>query len=256
LRARKADVMLLVGKWVELEELYLQDFGKAVAGDLRELQARILMRHGELLGWRNQNKNAGELLGQAMSIYRELGDDEGWTQCENGLAVTCIALGEYDKAEAFITDAECRARQHDQKAHLCWLLNSHATLCKERGLFDQAISHLEEKLAISRELEAIDDVASGHMNLAVVLSEKGRHDLALEHNETALSLSHKIGDVVLQNYTAYNQARILDHLGRKAEGLVYYRIALDISRHLGDEPGEKLVLAEIARVESKNIKNR
>jgi tetratricopeptide (TPR) repeat protein len=244
--------MMLIGRWDDLEEMYRRDFEEAVAAGLKQVEARLLMEQGELLGRRNQHDRAEEHLTRAMSLYRELGDDQGWTQCESGLAVIGITMGEYDKAEALITNATNRAREHGHKAALCWLLNSHAVLCKERGQIDRAIEYLKEKMAISLELGTIDEVASSHMNIAVLYTERGQYDLAFEHNETALALCSKTGDIVLQNYTLYNQAQMLRKMKRNAECLEYFQKALDISRHLGDEPTVKLILDEIANANGSN----
>jgi tetratricopeptide (TPR) repeat protein len=248
LREKKAEVLLHVGRWPELEEMYRRDYDQAKAADLRGTQAWILMRHGELLGWRNHNKRAQVLLAEALDIFREQGSGEGQAQCENGLAVVCIVLKEYDRAEGLIAGAEGYARAHDHKEMLCWLLNSHAVLCRSRGLLDQAVGFLEEKLAVSRELGSVGEIASAHMNLAVLYTERDQYDLALEHNSSALALSHRTGDIVQQHYALFNQAHMLRQLGRHAECMDFLRKALLISRHLGDEQTEQQILRDIGAV--------
>ncbi len=256
LRAAKAEVLLLVGRWTELEQMYRQDCDRARAAGMRGVQARLLMHHGELLGWRRHDKRARVLLEEAAAIFRELGDDRGLLQCRNGQAVTCIALGEYERAEALVTESEGSARRRGYRQILCWLLNSHAVLCRERGQIERAIAYIEERMTISQELGGLTEVASSHMNLAVMFSEDGRHDLALEQNRAALELGHRMGDAVLQNYALYNQAQIFRKMGRGVECLDCLRQALAISRHLGDEPMERDIQKDMSNVEKAMRKNK
>lgn len=256
LRAAKAEVLLLVGRWAELEELYEQDYGQALKAGLRDVQARLLMEKGELEGWRNRHSQAKGLFERAAVSYRELGDAKGRLRCENGLAVVHINLKQYDKAEAIINEATARARGQGLRPALCSLLNSHAVLCRERGQSERAIAYIEERMTISQELGGLTEVASSHMNLAVMFSEDGRHDLALEQNRAALELGHRMGDAVLQNYALYNQAQIFRKMGRGVECLDCLRQALAISRHLGDEPMERDIQKDMSNVEKAMRKNK
>jgi tetratricopeptide (TPR) repeat protein len=251
LRADKAAVMLLVGSWAELGELYEVDYRKASEAGLKDIQARLLMEQGELEGWRNRHRRAGELLELADRTYRELNDSEGRFRCENGLAVVYINLGEYEKAEKLIDSSTAQARRLRHRDALCSFLNSHAVLCKVRKQPDRAIKYLEERMAISIERGAAGDVASSHLNLAVVYSEKAQYHRALEHNEAAIALSQKMGDVMQQHYALFNQAQILMKLGRTAECLGFLKKALAVSRHLGDGETEELILREAASIEEK-----
>lgn len=248
--------MLLVGSWAELEDLYQQDYGQALKAGLKDIQARLLMEQGELEGWRNRHRRAGELLELADRTYRELNDAVGRFRCENGLAVVYINLGEYEKAEAIIDEATARARGQGLRPALCSLLNSHAVLCRERRESERAIAYLEERMEISREMGGVAEVASSHMNMAVLFAENGRHELALEHNRAAIELSGKIGDILMQHYALFNQAHILRHLGRLEECLEYLRRSLAMSRHLGDEPATEAILRDIANVTKKSEREK
>lgn len=251
LRDRKADVLLLIGKWTELEEQYSLDLVKAAAAGLRRQEAMLLMGRGELQGWRNEHRQAEVSLERAACIFRELGDAAGRLRCENGLAVVYINLGLYQRAEELITTCSEQARQLGQKAALCSFLNSHAVLCRTQKKNDSAIACLEERMAVSLESENVTDIASGHMNLAVMYTERGQYNLALDYNRIALELSERTGDIMLQHHAVYNHAAIMYKLGRKAESLGYFRKALVISRHVGDDASSSLILEDIARVEAK-----
>lgn len=256
LRAAKAEVLLLVGRWAELEELYEQDYGQALKAGLKEVQARLLMEQGELEEWRNRHRRAGELLELAGRTYRELDDVGGRFRCENGLAVVYINLGEYEKAEELIDSSTAQARQLGLWDALCSFLNSHAVLCKVRKQPDRAIKFLEERMAISIERGAAGDIASSHLNLAVIYSEKAQYLKALEHNEAAMALSHKMGDVMQQHYALFNQAQILRELGRMTECLDFLNKDLAVSRHLGDKDTEGLIQKEIASVREKLLSDQ
>ncbi len=255
LRARKAEVLLLVGRWMELEEQYRLDLEKAEAAGLRQHQAVLLMERGELQGWRNEHGQAAASLERAARMYGELGDAPGRLRCENGLAVVSINVREYDKAEALITSSTGQARRLGLKNALCSSLNSHAVLCRERKQIGRAIAYLEERMAVSQEMGSFSDVASSHMNIAVLLTENGQYAMALRHNETALELSHKSGDIVQQEFALYNQAQILRKLGRGEECLDCLQKALAVSRHLGDEPIMQCAVNDIARVKQALVDN-
>lgn len=245
LRASLSEVLLLVGRWTELEKIYGQDFAKASRAGLKDVQARLLMEQGELEGWRNQHRKAEELLARAYRTYRELNDAKGRFRCENGLAVVYLKQGEHEKAEQLITDSTAQARQLGHRDALCSFLNTHAVLCRARKQPDRAIEFLEERMAISVERGEVKDIASSHLNLAVVYTGKAQYQTALEHNGKAMALSLKIGDVMQQHYALYNQAHILRKLGRMAECLDYLGRVLALARHMGDKETEELILREI-----------
>ncbi|MCU0607812.1 MAG: tetratricopeptide repeat protein [Candidatus Edwardsbacteria bacterium] len=244
-------MLLLIGRWPELEDLYRQDLEQAVAAGLRRQEATSLLGRGELQGWRNEHRQAEETLGRAAFIFRELGDATGRLRCENGLAVVYTHLGLYQKAEALITACSEQARQLDHRAALCSFLNSHAVLCRMQQQYDRAIACLEERMAISLARGDASDIASSHMNIAVLCSERGQHGLALDHNRIALEMSERTGDIMLQHHAVYNHASILYKLGRNAESLGFFGKALVISRHVGDDDSSALILEDIARVEAK-----
>lgn len=256
LRTEKAEVLLLVGRWGELEELYRLDMEKAVGAGQWRQEAHLTMRQAELMGWRNEYVSAEGLFERAAGLYQQLGDQAGRLRCENGLVLVHINLKQFEKAEAIIENATARARGQGHRPALCSLLNSHAVLCRERKQFDRAISYLEERMEISRELEATADVASSHLNIAVFYTEKERFDLALENNHIALELGHRMGDVVLQEYALYNQAHLYRKMGRGVECLDCLRKALAKSKHLGNEQMTRDILKDISSVERAMSENR
>lgn len=219
LSERKAEVLLRIGRWAELEDLYNQDLERASAAGQRKRRAHLLMLQAEMLGWRNEHRQARDRFELAASLFRELGDEKSRLSCENGLAVVYMNLKEYEKAEALIETATAEARKSDHKPALCSLLNSHAVLCRERKQPDKAIACLKERMELSQALGGMTDVASSHMNLAVIYSEQRRYDLALEQNQIALEMGQRMGDVMLQHYALYNQAQMLRKVGRVGECL-------------------------------------
>lgn len=248
LRAAKAEVLLLVGRWAELEELYERDLGLAEDSGLRERQAYLLMKQGELWGRRSQPQRAEELLIKAMELHAELGDKEQRARCENGLAGICIMLKQYDRAEVMVDRAMERVRCGDEVA-LGWQLNNKAVICKRRGQLDRALELLCERMAIARRSKRPREIAISHMNLGVVHLEMGDYQKAYGHNLKCVKLSRRIGDVFNIYYAVYNMAIACERMGRKDESLSLFKEDLELARQLGDGPGAEQLLGDIARVE-------
>src|SRR5215212_8191949 len=137
------------------------------------VRAEALGHAGFLTLWRGEHQKAASLLGEAMALHKELGDEAGIAASIFLLGNVMLHGGDRDRAEALRLDAEAllpRASDLQARAHLLYFLG---TFALAEGHRDRAVALAEEALELNREIRDLRGMAMCLTNLGVVALERG-----------------------------------------------------------------------------------
>jgi tetratricopeptide (TPR) repeat protein len=125
------------------------------------------------------------------------------------------------------------------------ILNNLGVAYRERHLYTESISCLEESLALSRSSESKESSAIALMNLGVAYRGSGRSDQAVSCLESALSLSYEVGLGTVTWQVLSNLGNVYQDLSRSDDAQRAYMESLALCRSVGDSRGEAILLASL-----------
>jgi DNA-binding SARP family transcriptional activator/Tfp pilus assembly protein PilF len=179
--------------------------------------------------------------------------DCGWPGHTTRLATILFRYleggGHYPEIVAIYSNARraaCRAgdKAAEAEAHNCVCL-----VDLRQARYQQAASHLQEALALYREIGNQNGQARALSNLGIVKFQQGRYRQAIDHQQQALALHQ-------QTKSRADEARTLNNLGfvelrqgRYQRASDHLRQALTLFRQAGDPAGEALALGNLGRIE-------
>jgi tetratricopeptide (TPR) repeat protein len=112
---------------------------------------------------------------------RALKIDEQNVRAQFGLGVTCVEMGEMDRARRLFQNlAGIEALFEEENKHL---FNEFGISLRKLGLYDEAIGHYQKALSI------VEDDENLYYNLGRAYYEKGDRSLAVEWLKRALSIN-------------------------------------------------------------------
>jgi predicted ATPase len=138
---------------------------------------------------------AGVYGNEALSTFRELGDDENVGWLLNMLGARASELGDLDEAEQLFRESRVFASRADDRARLALATGNLGEIAFIRGRYDEAVPLLEEAIALARERGRGDLVSPMLQQLAMCELELGRLDAAQAATREALELARANGDV-------------------------------------------------------------
>ncbi|MCW6037741.1 tetratricopeptide repeat protein [Spirulina subsalsa FACHB-351] len=175
--------------------------------------ADCLFQQGVELYQLSQFRSALQTWQQALSIYQELGDDQGEAYVLDHLSVALQSLGQYQKA----------------------------------------IERYQESLVIKREsgdwmaqkprFMPLTHHAQGEFHLAMKLT--------IEHFEKHLKIACSIGDRLGESNSLANLGRAYDSLGKAERALSYYLESEEIKKQIGDRQGRVKLLQALGKIYQK-----
>lgn len=195
--------------------------GLCLAGALGHYwTARGLLREGS--GWL-EGALAGE--GSAEARSKALAE-AGWM---------AAGMGDYDKAQAALTDALTLCRDRNDPSALAATLRKRGVAFLWQGENARAVVDLEESLALSRALGDDAGVARA-LNSLGVLAEQWREDKAGARclYEEALTFFRKCGDQRWESYCLHDLGNIAHDFGDHDRAETLLRAGLALTEALGD----------------------
>jgi predicted ATPase/class 3 adenylate cyclase len=188
------EVLQLVGKWSEADDLYQQGLVLAQRLDDRQALARCQVAKGELLRKRGLYADASEWLDRAWVGFKELGDKPGVARVLKEEGTLAAMQGELEVARARYEESLAIRRELEDKSAVADLLNNLAIVARFRGDYQAARALNEEALDLRTRLGDKRAIANSLNNLGEVLSELGEYETARTRVETAVGLYREIGD--------------------------------------------------------------
>ncbi|HEX5914747.1 MAG TPA: LuxR C-terminal-related transcriptional regulator, partial [Rubrobacter sp.] len=180
-------------------------------------RAKLLSEAGTFAFHRADFDRAVELHGEALKLYRQLGDDSGVAFALMCLGVQHFEKGDYERAAPYLEEALVVSRRSGNIRNIAGTLHNLAEVERQRGNYERAKALGMESIALAREIE--DDwglsMAVGWVGMLAVWSGD-EHDLAERFLKEGLSLNRKIGNWA---YIAYCLEGFAGLAGAREQGM-------------------------------------
>jgi predicted ATPase/class 3 adenylate cyclase len=179
-------------------------------------RAKLLSEAGTFAFYRADYDHAIGLHGEALKLYRELGDDSGVAFALMCLGAQYSEQGDYERGAPFFEEALVLSRRIGDRRNIAYTLHSLADVERQRGNYERAKTLGMESTALAREMEDKWQLARivGWVGLLTVFSGD-EHDLAEGFLKESLTLNREIGS---WEYFAFCLEGFAGLAGAKAQG--------------------------------------
>jgi tetratricopeptide (TPR) repeat protein/transcriptional regulator with XRE-family HTH domain len=179
------------GDWVATHEVGLES-ARATGDRLGE--AWMLNSLGMAYGVQHMEESVS-CFEQALTIYRELGDEQGEARAANNVAQAYVDLGRFADALSAAQRSLAIQRLKGNRYLEGVALGILGRACRELGQFAEAIAHLAEALAIFRELGQQYGEADSLTDMGDTFLGLGQVETAIARLRESLAIRREIGDV-------------------------------------------------------------
>jgi len=219
-----------------------------VTPEERKAEGDRLLAQGAQQYRTSQFREALQSFGQALEIYREIGDRAGEGTTLNNIGGVCDLTGEYAQALNYYEQALVILRAIGDRAGEGNALTGIGGVYDRTGKYAQALDYYEQVLVIRREIGDRAGEGTTLNNTGGVYLRTGEYVQAIDYYEQALVIYREIGDRAGEGTTLNNIGGVHEHTGEYAQALDYYEQALVIRREIGDRAGEGITLNNIGVV--------
>ncbi len=164
-------------------------------GDELELSRRAFEGLGSALTFANDVPRAIQTYQQMLEQAKAKGDMHMQVSALNKMSyVTALRLGEFQKAETYITEADQLARESDDTAGLSELSLIRCMMCTAVADFDGVVRYMDETVSIGRQLAEKEQMSMGLAHIASSQIFMLQFEEGWETLQEGLALSREIGD--------------------------------------------------------------
>lgn len=164
------------------------------------MQGLVTQQRGDWVGAEQQYQDA-------LTAYRELGQEEGEAIILNSLGEIARKKKTYDRVEAFYQQALAISEKIENREHQAIYSGNLGQLALDCDRPQEARTWFEQSLVLAREIGRKDLVAHAQSNLSNVLEKKKRYSQALQLARKALQIRERLRDRSLE-YSREQVARL------------------------------------------------
>jgi DNA-binding SARP family transcriptional activator len=228
--------------WVTTHET-----GLAAARRLADRPAEAWMLNNLGMAYGVQRREeAVDCFGQALALYREVGDRQGEGRAANNVAKACLDLGRFPQALEAAQQALAIQRQAGSRYLEGIALNILGCASRELGRYEPAASYLQQALAIFRELGDPLVEADSLSDLGEVYLDTGRLEEALACLQDSAGMWRAIGNRHGEAATLARLGTALRLAGEPEQAGEALARALALFEELGDLAQAAVVRAALA----------
>lgn len=184
---------------------------------------------------------AREMLGEALTIYRQTGNLRAQASTLNVLSDIASTQGNHWGARTLLEEALPLCREVGHRPTEASILHNLGNICGQQGNFPESRTYHEQALALSQEIGDLAVEASILNSLGVVADLQKDFPAAKVWFEQALVRNRELGDSRQVVVNLYNLAAYAENLGDFAQAEDYFRQALLLSRELGASRSRRLI---------------
>jgi ATP/maltotriose-dependent transcriptional regulator MalT len=180
-------------------------------------RAPVLTEAGTFAWHRGDYDRASKLHGQALALYRQLGDEGGVAFSLNCLGNHQDEQGNHERALPLLEEALAYSRRIGDRRTTAYALHNLAEVARHRGDYEQAKTLGLEALALLREIADKWQLAriTGWLGMVTVYNSDD-HDVAEAFLKESLALNREIGS---WEYVAYCLEGFAGLAGARAQGV-------------------------------------
>ena len=184
----------------------------------------------------------------ALPIRRDLNDLRGQAQTLTTIGQIYRVTGEPQKAINYFGQALPLARQSGDKNQEAFALDSFAFLYEELDEFEKAIDYFEQGLSLFREIGQLYGEAEALNGLGIVYNDLGDFEKSFEYFQQALSLDRRTGNRLGESDVLNNISIIYQSQHSLGQALDYLSRALTIKTAIGEKIGQAAALNNLGLV--------
>ena len=209
----------------------------AAAPEPTSLRANALSACGEMARTLGDNAQAEQLLREAVTIARRVGDPLQCADSLNELALAVYQQGRFGEARTLADEALVLQRAQDNRRGIAQSLNLLGMACCDQGEEDLSQRLHREALAIRRELGDRQGIATSLNNLAIALTRQGDTATARGLYEENLEIRRELGDKRGIALSLLNLGTVAHQTGDPAAAEAMINESMPLFRELGDRKG-------------------
>jgi DNA-binding SARP family transcriptional activator/tetratricopeptide (TPR) repeat protein len=193
--------------------------------------------------------NAATNFVESLSIFEEIGHDQGRALALTGLAFVDRLHGDYDSALASYTRAVAGFRSAGDLAGEAHILKTMAQIHTDMLRFDVAEQLLEQSLAICQKIGTDRLTAQARYEQAELHLRRDRLDRAVEAFESVLYLTHRLHDAIGEAYALTGLGNARRKLGDFAGSESALEAALELANNTDDRLIRGRILLALAELD-------
>lgn len=208
--------------------------------------ARRLAEVASILGSFRLHSEAARMMKKAVELYKEIGDDIGYTESRNGLAIQLLGLGREGEAEKIYTDNLESARRTENRVLEAEALINLGELRRRQGKMQQAIATLREAAGLNRNMNDLSGLSLNLNNLGLALKQAGELAEARRSFEESLRVASEADDDAAAARALSSLGRVAFDQGDIAKSEEVYEKAVDHAGRSGERGLEAAMLSNLA----------
>jgi predicted ATPase/DNA-binding SARP family transcriptional activator len=185
---------------------------------------------------------------ECLSLYRDLGDEPGYSRALETLGFAHLEVGQLEPAEAAFEECLERSRTGHDARRQAIALNALGQVALARGEDARAEDLFTESVSIARREGQVDSVAHGLMRLGDVAHRAGSKDRAEGLYDEALATFRQLGQKMNVAWTLSSLGNVLMEFGRVADARERYCESLELFRDLAYAGGTARALMGFAGI--------
>lgn len=247
-RGKQCSRLELIGEWEEALSIYRDSISLAENNGKKLNLGRMLLSFGKLLCMKGSLQQGMEALEKALSIFRELDDEDMISRVYANMSLYYFHSGEYENAENFAKQFLDIAISVRDKSHECMAYGMLAVFAQKRGDMDRALKVNRLQLELAREIGLIECESDALTNIGSIYIETGRTDEAYTCYLENMKVVEKSG-LYLERMVAISVLGSVDFIrGDLKEAEKKYEKVLALARRIGDSYNESDFILELAKI--------
>lgn len=177
---------------------------------------------------------AVQYFGEALSLYRYCGNQQGILDITSKLALLCEEDGDYELAKQYYNESLQAARNlKNNMAEIRILTSLSSTLMKDKE-WEQAQKYLQEALVLCEKTKDVVYKGEIYQHLGLVYMNLQAYQTAREYYEKAYNLYKEENEQLSQTFVYCNLGHVCARLGDYDAAVKYYEDALESYEKMGD----------------------
>lgn len=217
------------------------------AGDVRG-EAVMLVEWGKLRYYQDRYAEARALYTEALTKFRETGDQAGQAAALAGLGTACREPGHLVESLHFLDQAAHLLSQRTNDPDFAYVRRLSGSVHLEMGSYESALADLKDSLAVYRATGNPRGEAFTLRTLGLYHRARCDYDLAADSCRASMEIFDRLGDEHMHAYAVRALAKSELRAGKGDEVLEPLEWALAICHGLGDRWGQAATLRVLGEV--------
>ncbi|OPL19584.1 MAG: hypothetical protein AVO35_09715 [Candidatus Aegiribacteria sp. MLS_C] len=241
-------ILVMLGRWEEAEEIILRDLALAVEKGLRGSQAECLKSRAALKHRRGANQEAIGYLEEAERIFEELDDALSLARMRNVSGNINTVLGNFDAAQEDLEESVRNAETTENRELMALNISDLGNVYLYRYQLEKAEECFVRARALCEEIGDRRTDANIVNNLAVIEYYRRNYGRCRELLDHYLEISAEVGDRESMTYVLGNIGVLRQEIGELDEALSYYNRQLALAEELGSDYNRAFAFRQIGHL--------